>query len=408
MATGELQCEHPDRRAQSARPAPRMSRLPGCPTFQALATFPGPVISLAWGVPAPDLLPGEQMTACLQSPLPAAALQYGDLFGDLRLRAVLQGLLAARGIRVPLEQIAVLTGGSLGIELFTRLLVAEDEAILLETPAFSEAIRIFRAYSDHLVAVPADAEGLIPQALEAALAGLARRGIRPRLLYTVPTYHNPSGATTPPARRRLILDLALRHGVTILEDDPYYQLPFAEPPPPPLRALGEAASVIYLDSFSKSLAPGLRVGWAVVPPELIEPLQRLKQCCDFSPIPFAQEAAFRFCEAGHLEPHLATLRAAYRQRKEALFQAVRQYLPSAAVRVDPGGGFFLWLDLPGAGPNTDALLPAALAAGVSFIPGATLDITDASRRSLRLAYSFEPPQRLVEGVRRLAGILEPR
>ncbi|MBV8063135.1 MAG: PLP-dependent aminotransferase family protein [Nevskia sp.] len=382
-----------------------MSRLPECPTTTALAAAAPDVIALAWGVPAPGSLPTADLQACLAGPLTADALQYGELLGAPRLRELLRQQLAARGILAAAEQIAILTGGCLGIELFARLLVGRGEAVLLESPAFSEAIRIFRAYSDHLVPVAVDEDGLVPEALAEALAGQARRGVRARLLYLVPHAQNPSGATLTAPRRARILELATAHDLIVIEDDPYYLLSFANRPLAPLRALDDADRVVYLDSFSKTLAPGLRVGWAVVPRTLLAPFLSLKQACDFSPNPFAQEFAFRFCAAGHLEPHVAYLRGLYRARKDALLQAVRRHLPQARVRVDPPGGFFLWLDLPADAPDTQALLPRALAAGVSFIPGPTLDPLGGSRQSLRLSYSYESPERMEEGVRRLACLL---
>jgi DNA-binding transcriptional MocR family regulator len=279
--------------------------------------------------------------------------------------------------------------------------------VLAEAPSYVGALSVFAAYQAEVVHIPMDDEGLEPAALRAALAALAARGRRPKLLYTVPSFHNPAGVTQGATRRAEVLAACAEHGVPVLEDDPYALLGFDGTVPQALRALDETG-VVYLGSFSKTFAPGLRVGWAVAPHGIREKLVLAAEAAVLCPPAISQLAVSSYLAGQPWLDQVKVFRELYRERRDALLDAMAGHLPVGTTWTVPAGGFYSWVTLPD-GLDAAGMLPRAVTARVAYVPGTAFYAGDAKslgRRCMRLSYCFPEPDRIREGVRRLAGVVE--
>ncbi|MGH2523315.1 MAG: PLP-dependent aminotransferase family protein, partial [Anaerolineales bacterium] len=370
------------------------------------------VISFAGGLPAADHLPHEQVRACLDAVLAregARALQYGPPY--LPLREWIAGYMQQRGVACSVENIFITNGAQQGLELIAKLLLDPGEPAALESLTFTG---IGQAMSGHGAAVrslPMDLEtGVDVDALEAALA----REPRPRLGVVIPDFHNPLGVTLPREKRIRIAGLAARYRVPIVEDDPYSLLRYEGEMLPPIKAFDEAGMILYLGSFSKMLAPAMRLGWLVAPAEVASKLTVLRESIDLESSQLLQRTATEFLTRGYLEPHLAELNAANRERRDALFAALDRELGGLAEWTVPQGGLFVWVTLP-AHLDTGTFFQTALARKVAYIPGANFSPDSAERsvnggpgpaNTLRLNYSNCTPERIQEGISRLAAVIK--
>lgn len=322
-------------------------------------------------------------------------LSYGELPGYAPLRELIATRMRVRGIDAGPDDVMITNGSQQGIDLIARLMIDAGDPILVEGPTYIGAMQTFDAYEVDYVVIPMDDEGIDVEALEARLDMLPRK---PKLLYTIPAFQNPTGASMSPARRTALLDLAERRGLLILEDDPYGELWYGQPPAPALRA--DHPQVVYLGSFSKTIAPGLRVGWMVPPPELMELLLMAKEGADIHSNRIATRTVYHAAD-GFLDEHVASLRAFYAPRRDALLEGLGASMP---VEVDwnvPGGGFFIWLRLP-EGRSANRLLVTAARYDVAFLPGSWFyPLGDVKYNELRLSFSSLPIDRLREGARRL-------
>lgn len=366
------------------------------------------IIELGWGHPDPALLPAANIARAAEIALrcaSATALAYGAEQGPRQLLASLAGWLSQReGAAIRPEQLFITGGVSQALDLLCTLLSRPGDAVLVQAPVYHLALRIFADHGLALMPVASDEQGLRVDAVAAALADLAAQGRSPRFLYTVPTWCNPTGVSLTDDRRRALVALAERHGLLILEDDVYRELWYDAPSPPALGSLAPE-TVIRLGSFSKILAPGLRLGWLVAPPALV------KRCVGCGLLDsggglnhFTAHVVAAYLELGLLDDHIARLRAAYRGRRDALLAALARHLPAGCRWQRPGGGFFAWVELP-QGCDAAALLPAAEAAGVSYVPGARFFAGDGGARYVRLAFSLLAAGELEEGARRFGAAL---
>jgi len=363
------------------------------------------IVELKWGHPAFGLLPVDEVRQAAQVALErdgALALAYGAEQGPRRLIEQLCARLERLEGAAPDPQQVMITGGvSQALDLLCTLLTQPGDVVLVESPTYYLALRVFRDHGVELVPVPADEEGLRVEALEEALATLRRAGRRARLLYLVPTFNNPTGRTLGIERRQALAALAEREGLTVLEDDVYRELWYEVPPPPPLYSLMPAGPVVRLGSFSKVLAPGLRLGWMLASPEIV------RRCTGSGLLDsgggvnhFTAHVVAALMELGLLDRQVERLRAAYRERRDALLAGLARYLPDECRWVAPGGGFFVWLRLP-AGVDSEAFLPVAEAAGVSYVPGARFYTGGGGGEYCRLAFTLVSLEELEEGGRRL-------
>jgi DNA-binding transcriptional MocR family regulator len=377
------------------------------PTTQ-LVRRPG-IIELGWGHPDAALLPVAEMRGAAMAALDragAAALTYGADQGAGPLLAWLRERIARTEGRAPAPDEIVITGGvSDALDQLCTLYTRPSDVVLVESPTYHLAVRILRDHPLDLVPVPADEYGLQVDALAAMIAGLRRAGRQPRLLYTVPTFHNPTGVCLSQERRAALIALAAAEELLIVEDDVYRELAYDGPAPPSLWSLAPPGTVARMGSFAKALAPGLRLGWLTANAELAVRLATSGvRDSGGGPNQFAAMIVAAFCEAGLFEQHVARLRSAYRARRDALLAALTAHLPPGCGVLVPAGGYFVWVTLP-EGIDAGALLPGAEAAGVSFLPGTRFHLDGGGARTLRLAFSLYGEDELVEGAGRLGAVL---
>ncbi|MCP4542148.1 MAG: PLP-dependent aminotransferase family protein [Chloroflexi bacterium] len=367
------------------------------------------IIEFTWGHPDLDLLPVDGLSRAAQTALERdgpSALSYGAEQGPICLiEQICARLDRMEGISPPPEQVMITGSTSQALNMLSTLLTQPGDVVLVESPVYHLALRIFRDHGLELVPVPSDDEGLRVDALEEKLASLQHQGQQPRWLYTVPTFNNPTGLTMGMERRRALLTLAKREGLTILEDDAYYELWYDSLPPPTLYSQILAGPIVRLGSFSKVLAPGLRLGWMLAAPEIVQ------RCAGSGMLDsgggvnhFTAHVVAAFIELGLLNEQIKVLRASYQQRRDILLDALANHLPEECEWVCPGGGFFVWLRLP-PGVDSVALLPIAEAAGVSYVPGARFYSGGGGERYCRLSFTLLSFDELREGARRLGTAL---
>jgi len=364
------------------------------------------VVSLAGGMPFISALPLDVVgtaLARLVAERGAVALQYGSGQGDPGLREKILDVMAPQQVDAHPDDIVVTTGSQQALDLVTRIFVDPGDVVVAEAPSYVGALGVFRAYQADVVHVPLDADGLVPEALESALGRLAAEGRRVKLLYTVPNHHNPAGVTLSSARRPEIVEIARRFGVLVLEDDPYGLLGFDGDPLPSLHSL-DREGVVYLGSFSKTFAPGFRVGWAVAPHAVREKLVLASESAILCPSAFSQLAVSTYLETHDWKHQVGVFRDLYRERAATTLDALADLLPSATWTT-PKGGFYVWVTLPD-GLDATAMLPRAVTERVAYVPGTAFYADGQGRQNLRLSYCYPTSERIREGIRRLAAVVE--
>ena len=366
------------------------------------------IISFAGGFPDSAMFDvagiRQAVDAALQDE-PGAALQYGATEGYQPLREQLAAFMQSKGVAgLAPEQLIVTTGSQQALDLLGKTLLEPGSKAIVEGPTFLATIQCFRLYGAELIGAPIDGEGVQVDRLEQLIVQH-----RPRLVYLIPTFGNPSGAMLSLERRKRVLELAVKYQTLIVEDDPYGDLYFDAPPPPSLLALSEQVPgsrdwLVHCGSLSKVLSPGLRVGWLVAPPALLAKATMCKQFSDAHTSTFAQATAARYLAAGHMPATLARVRATYGQRAQAMGQALRQELGAAVDFVPPQGGLFVWARLTGAGgklQDAGELARRAIEQGVAFVPGAPFYCAQPDRSTLRLSFATVGEALIREGVARL-------
>lgn len=351
------------------------------------------------GSPASSSIPTDTFSELLRSEAAEpSAFDYSATEGDPRLRAALGDLLAEEGQVTSPDELLITTGGMQGLDLACKILVDPGDTVVVERPTYTNATATITGYQGDVIEVPCDDEGMQVDAL-ADLVGDARP---PKLIYTVPTFQNPAGTTLPLRRRHRLVELAQQWGAVILEDDPYSMLRFGGEPVPSFQALaGDSVRVITVQTFSKIIAPGLRVGWVTADADVIDLMVRARQGMDTCTNTLQQRLVARFIAGGSLTGHLEQLRPEYSRRKHAIQEALRTEFAGMDVHwTDPEGGFFLWLTLPPAF-DSEAAFPIALEEGVAYVPGNAFTPSGRFDNALRVAFSAEDPERLHLGVRRL-------
>ena len=367
------------------------------------------VISFAGGLPAPELFPIERFQEACHRVLAekgGAALQYGTTEGYAPLREMIGHNMSRYGIVASVENVLITSGSQQALDLIGKLLVNPGDRLLVEAPTYLGALQAFDVYGAEYVSVPIDNDGLQTELLEGAL----RSG--PKFMYVLPNFQNPGGVTLSEGRRHELVFLAEKYGIPIIEDDPYGQLRYEGEHLPPLVVIDREnlrhddgyhlGNVIYLSTFSKTLAPGLRLGWIVAPTEVITKLVQLKQGADLHTSTFAQFVAYEVARDGFLDEHVRTIRQVYRQRRDAMLSALKEFFPPEVTWTHPAGGLFLWVNLP-VGIECQTLFMVALGENVAFVPGDCFYASgDEGRRHMRLNFSCAQPEQIREGIRRLS------
>ena len=354
------------------------------------------VVSFARGVPAPECLAVDELADCARAAIErdgTSVLSYGPGGGYAPLREWIAERHGVEPARI------VVTSGSLqGFVFLVEQLVGPGARVLVEAPTYDRPLKILRRLGAEIVGIPMDDDGLRVDELERLLV----QGEKPALLYTIATFQNPSGRTLSAERRRKVAALARDHDLLVLEDDPYGLIRYEGEPLPTLFELEGGSNVVYASSFSKSIAPGVRVGYFVLPPELAKQVEALAVSTYISPPFMTQATVHEFLRRGNFEPNLERVNGLLKARRDAMLDALERHMPDGAAWSRPQGGYFIWLDLP---EEIGDLLERAEAAGVTFVNGTDFFADGSGRRSLRLAFSFVSPEEIDEGIARLAGLL---
>ncbi|MET7292461.1 PLP-dependent aminotransferase family protein [Streptomyces griseoloalbus] len=387
--------------------AARVRSIGGSPVRDILAVTARPeVINFAGGLPAPELFDADGIAAAYRAVLaeaPAQALQYSTTEGEPALRAALAARASARGLDTAPDDLLVTTGSQQALSLLATALLEPGDTVLVESPCYLAALQAFGLAGARVVAVPGDEHGLDPEALEE----LVLRE-RPKLLYTVPTFQNPTGRTLPAARRAAVAEVAARCGLWIVEDDPYGELRFEGERMPWIAAQpGAEDRTVLLGSFSKVMAPGLRLGWLRAPEELRRACVVAKQAADLHTPTLNQLAAARYLTDRNLDAHVTRVAGAYGARRDAMLAGLTDALPAGSTWTRPEGGMFLWARLP-EGHDTTALLPEVVRHDVAYVPGAPFYAGEPDRATLRLCFVTQTPEEIAEGLRRLGEALRVR
>jgi DNA-binding transcriptional MocR family regulator len=365
------------------------------------------VVSLAGGMPYIASLPLDALavqTAELIAKDGRVALQYGSGQGIGALREQICQIMALEGISAHPDDVVVTVGSQMALDLTTRIFCDPGDVVLAEAPSYVGALSIFSAYQAQVVHVAMDDHGLIPEALQAAVNRCRETGRRVKFLYTIPNFHNPAGVTLSAERRLRIAEICRSAGIAVLEDNPYGLLGFDDSLHRAIRA-DDADNVIYLGSFSKTFAPGLRVGWVLAPHAVREKLVLANEAATLNPPVFNQMMISAYLAGFDWNSQVKAYRQTYAERRDAMLDALRTHMPDGAEWTVPQGGFYVWVTLP-EGFDTAAMLPRAVSARVAYVPGNAFYADGFGTRQLRLSYCYPTPERITEGVRRLAAVLD--
>ncbi len=357
------------------------------------------IISLAGGLPSPDTFPVQAMREASERVLrdtPHEALQYAASEGFGPLREWVAAELATQGLVADASQVLITTGSQQGLDLVGKILIDAGSRVAVESPTYLGALQAFNPYEPEFVMVPCDDDGPLPDGL-----GVARGA---RFLYALPNFQNPSGRCMSEARRTAVVAAAQAIDLPIVEDNPYGDLWFDSAPPRPLASRWQGG-VVYLGSFSKVLAPGLRLGYVVAPKPLLPKLLQAKQAADLHTPGFNQRVVFEVIRNGFLRQHVPTIRARYKAQRDAMRAALEAHMPPGCHWLVPSGGMFFWVGLP-PGIDATALLPQAVARGMAYVPGAAFYAANPQHNTLRLSFVTVSPERITQGIRALADALK--
>lgn len=361
------------------------------------------VVSLAGGMPYVNALDADQfadLTARVIREQGTTALQYGSGQGDPKLREQILEIISLVGVQAEPDDIVVTPGSQMALDLVVKIFCDPGDTVLVESPSYVGALGVFRSYQCNVVHVAMDEYGLCPESLGQALS--SNQNVK--LIYTIPSFQNPAGLTQNQQRREEILAVATKFGVPILEDDPYGLLGFEGEPPQAIRAL-DAHNVIYLGSFSKTIASGLRLGWVVAPPGIRDKIILAAEAATLCPSNFTQLTISRYLSEQPWLEQIKVFKDLYRERRDALLDSMQELMPAGTTWTMPEGGFYSWVTLP-PGLDAAAMLPRAVSGLVAYVPGTGFYADGQGSQYLRLSYCYPEPDRIREGVRRLVAVME--
>jgi 2-aminoadipate transaminase len=370
------------------------------------------VISFAGGLPAPEVFPIEKFKEASEvvlSEMGERALQYGTTEGYQPLREMIARNATKYGIQISADNVLITSGSQQALDLLGRIFINRGDRVLVESPSYLGAIQAWNAYGVKYVTIPFDDDGMRTDLLESRL----RTGIK--FIYVLPNFQNPTGVTLSRERRKELVEMADAYGVPIVEDDPYGQLRYEGHHLPPVVVLDDemrakevpiySGNVIYTSTFSKILAPGLRLAWVVAPTEVIKKLVQAKQGCDLHTATFNQYLAYEVANSPWMKSHILTIRRTYKERRDIMIEALGQYMPDGVRWTRPKGGLFLWVTLP-KGYDTQKIFKAAVEAKVAFVPGGPFHPLGGGENTMRLNFSNAKPELIQEGIKRLAKVIK--
>jgi 2-aminoadipate transaminase len=359
------------------------------------------VISFAGGLPAPELFPVEDVLAATERVLREtgpSALQYSPTEGFAPLREQCAAISRERGIHCSADDILITTGSQQPLDLAGKIFLDAGDCVLTESPTYLAALQAFQIYQARFVSVPTDEQGLIPEALPALI-----EREQPKFLYTIPNFQNPTGITLTAERRHTLYAIAARYGLIVLEDDPYGALRYAGTPAPAIKSLDSDGIVVYQSTVSKTIAPGLRIGWVVASGEIRRKMTIAKQAADIHTSSLDQRIVHRYLADFDSAAHIERIRQSYGERYRIMDESLRATMPEGYAWTRPEGGMFLWVTCP-EGVNTQELMPEALARKVLFVPGRDFFANGSGQRYMRLNFSNATAEQIHEGIGRLAEV----
>jgi len=370
------------------------------------------IISFAGGLPDPNSFPQKEILEIARDVLgkdARIALQYGETAGDPRLRSELVKLAKQDGENITEDNILVTVASQQGLDMLGKIFIDPSDPILVELPSYVGGLQAFTCYGAHMVGVPMDDDGLIVDVLEEHLKQLKAQEEHYKFIYVVPDFQNPSGVTLSLERRKKLIRLSHEYHVLIIEDTPYRELRFEGENLPSLKSLDNTDNVVSLHSFSKILTPGLRVGWVVAHPSIINKLTIAKQSIDLCTPPLSQAIAYEFMHRGLLEGHIETIKKVYKKKRDTMLAALEKHMPrTEGLRwTHPQGGLFLWLILPEQ-INADELFPEALKENVAYVTGTAFHCDGSGHNTMRLNFSYPSEEQIWEGIKRLAHVIEKK
>ena len=365
------------------------------------------IVSLAGGMPNLSALPMDVMASLVQDLISrngAEALQYGNGQGLPKLREQICEVMALEGIHANADDIVVTTGSQQALDLISRIFIDPGDVVLVEAPSYVGALGTFKQYEAQVVHVELDNQGLVPEALRQAIKSVRSSGRKIKFLYLIPNYQNPSGVLLSADRRTEILEICRNESIFVVEDNPYGLLGFDAPSPNAMR-VEDSENVIYLGSFSKTIAPGLRVGWALVPTSLKEKLVIASESSILCPSNFTQMTISNYLADQPWRDQIATFCGLYKVRRDAMLESLETHFPTSATWTKPGGGFYVWVNLP---PEIDtkAMMPKAIVAKVAYVPGTAFYADGFGTWAMRLSYCHPTPERIREGIKALGGVVK--
>lgn len=366
------------------------------------------VISFAGGLPAPEVFPVEELArahAAVFAEEGAQACQYSTTEGWFPLREWIAARMQKRGFRqTEAARVLVTSGSQQGIDLVGKIFLDPGDAVVVENPCYLAALQVFKGYEAQLLTVGSDDDGMRVDEVERAIERAERR---PKFIYVVSQFHNPKGTTLSLERRRRLIEVARRYSVPIVEDDPYGELRYSGAAIEPLAALDDDGLVIYLSTFSKTLSPGMRIGWAHASREVFGALVQAKQAADLHTNTIQQRAAARLLSTFDFDAHVERIKKLYGERRDAMLAAMAEHFPSSSRWTRPDGGLFLWVELP-EGVLAEELFEDAIAARVAFVPGTPFFAAEPRRNFMRLNFSNSSTEAIEEGIKRLGNLLKSR
>lgn len=363
------------------------------------------IISFAGGFPGSDYLPKQEITRALSEIFAEEehlALQYAPTEGIYRLRSYLASKMVQEGVNCSAEDIIITDGGQQGLDLLSRILVNPGEPVLMEEPAYIGCMGAIRSYGGIPTGISLDSCGAQPDSIERMIYRLHKQGQTPKFFYTVPNFHNPTGYTATLQRRREILSLASRYNFLIVEDNPYGEISYEGTVPESYKSLDQEGRVIYLGSFSKTLAPGIRIGWMVAGPALREKVVLAKQTADLCSSSLGQYLALRLSEEGFVDRHVRRVISSYRRKRDAMISGMERHFPSGITFSRPRGGFFIWVTFPPGYPPARELLFEALEHNVAFVHGEGFFCRKGGTHTARFSFSQPSIEEISEGICRLS------
>ena len=369
----------------------------------------GDVISLAGGLPAPETFPVEtikEIAAEILTHHADKALQYGTTKGFTPLRLALADWMEKRyGIPTSKVEIMMVAGSQQALDLIGRVFINPGDIVVVEGPTYLAALNAFKYYDPEFLSIPMDDNGMMVDLLEEKLRKLNAEGKKIKFVYTVSTFQNPMGVTMSIDRRKRLIELAREYDFLIVEDSPYSELRYSGEPIPPIKHFDDEGRVMYLGTFSKILSPGMRLGWIAAHPHFIRKIEIAKQAVDLCANTLSQVIAWKYVADGHLDEHIPKIIEFYKPRRDAMLEALEEYMPEGVKWTKPDGGMFIWVTLP-EGIDTKVMAEKAISRGVAYVPGEAFFAHREVKNAMRLNFTYVPEEKIRDGVKRLAEVIE--